>query len=722
MYQRLIEGGNITLFSPNAVPGMYEAFFADQDKFEELYLAAEANNALRKKQVKAIDLFSTLMSERANTGRIYIQNVDHCNTHGPFDPAKAPIRQSNLCVAPETLILTKQGYLPIGCLDHSPVEVWNGSEWSEVKVRKTGESQKLITVKTKDGYELDCTPEHKFYVKNTYHGKPKEVRAKDLQSGDKLIKFELPVIEGDWEFKYAYDNGFYSGDGCKVSANRSRIYLYHDKQKLRDKLTVPFASEEYQKSQNRWYGDSAELSPKFFVPTCKYTIKSRLEWLAGLLDSDGTLCVNDKTQSFQICSVNPEFLKEAQLMLQEIGVQSKVTENVKAGVRPLPANDGSGNSKLFNCKTTFRLLINNTGIVKLLDLGLVTHRLKPTDHKPNRQCDQFIKVTSVEDYGRVDDTYCFTEPKRNLGMFNGILTGQCMEIALPTKPMGEPDAEIALCTLAAFNLGAMESLDELEHLSEVIVEALDNLLDYQGYPMKEAEVSAKARRSLGIGVINYAYYLAKNGVKYSDGSANELTNKLFEHMQYYLLKASNKLAKDKGQCEWFEDLRYYNRTVPSLVTYKDSEVHKGETPLLGWVELGLEIWKHGLRNSTLSAQMPSECQSKDNELLLKDGTVKSLEDILLDNGVPVSQAEDSSMVGQRFPMSPVELSDSVANEAYYNGYEDVYQITMEDGSKYKFTGNHLLMTTLNCGTKVWQRVDQLSTGNFIIQGSDYEKA
>ena len=98
MYQRLIEGGDITLFSPSDVPGLYDAFFEDQEKFEALYVKYEADSSIRQKAIKAVDLFSMFMQERASTGRIYLQNVDHCNTHSPFDPAQAPIRQSNLCL------------------------------------------------------------------------------------------------------------------------------------------------------------------------------------------------------------------------------------------------------------------------------------------------------------------------------------------------------------------------------------------------------------------------------------------------------------------------------------------------------------------------------------------------------------------------------------------------------------------------------------------------
>ncbi len=115
----------------------------------------------------------------------------------------------------------------------------------------------------------------------------------------------------------------------------------------------------------------------------------------------------------------------------------------------------------------------------------------------------------------------------------------CLEIALPTKPLNnidDPNGEIALCTLSALNLGAIKDLGELEGLADLAVRALDNLLDYQDYPIPSAKTASMNRRTLGIGVINFANYLAKNGVKYSDGSANGLTHRTFEAIQYYLLK------------------------------------------------------------------------------------------------------------------------------------------------------------------------------------------
>ncbi|MCH9742639.1 MAG: ribonucleoside-diphosphate reductase subunit alpha [Proteobacteria bacterium] len=284
MYQRLLEGGNITLFSPADVPGLYDAFFADQATFEKLYLQYEADESIRKKAIKAIELFSTLMQERAQTGRIYIQNVDHSNTHSAFDPAIAPVHQSNLC----------------------------------------------------------------------------------------------------------------------------------------------------------------------------------------------------------------------------------------------------------------------------------------------------------------------------------------MEITLPTKPLNnvdDPNGEIALCTLAAFNLGAFDSLDDLEELADIQVRALDALLDYQDYPVNAA-LHGKKRRTLGIGVTNFANYLAKNGVYYSNGSANRLTHRLFEAFQFYLLKASNKLAQEQGACEWFSETKYAKGILP-IDTYKKEVDEICPEPLhYDWEGLRADIMKHGLRNSTLSALMPCETSSQ----------------------------------------------------------------------------------------------------------------
>lgn len=189
----------------------------------------------------------------------------------------------------------------------------------------------------------------------------------------------------------------------------------------------------------------------------------------------------------------------------------------------------------------------------------------------------------------------------------------CLEIALPTKPMkniDDPNGEIALCTLSALNLGSINDLSDIEPLADLAVRALDNLLDYQDYPIISAQIGSMNRRTLGIGVINFANYLAKNGKKYSDGSANNLTHRTFEAIQYYLLKASMNLAKEQGACPLFNETTYSQGILP-IDTYKRDLDKICDEPLhLDWETLRSDIVKHGLRNSTLSALMPSETSSQ----------------------------------------------------------------------------------------------------------------
>ncbi|KZN64692.1 ribonucleotide-diphosphate reductase subunit alpha [Pseudoalteromonas luteoviolacea CPMOR-1] len=189
----------------------------------------------------------------------------------------------------------------------------------------------------------------------------------------------------------------------------------------------------------------------------------------------------------------------------------------------------------------------------------------------------------------------------------------CLEIALPTKPLNnvnDAEGEIALCTLSAFNLGAIEDLSELEELAELAVRALDNLLDFQDYPVPAAHTATMGRRTLGIGVINFAYYLAKNGKKYSDGSANGLTHKTFEAIQYYLMKASNELAKERGACPKFNETTYSQGIMPIDTYKKDIDAICDEPLHLDWDTLRASVQEHGMRNSTLSALMPSETSSQ----------------------------------------------------------------------------------------------------------------
>jgi ribonucleoside-diphosphate reductase alpha chain len=192
------------------------------------------------------------------------------------------------------------------------------------------------------------------------------------------------------------------------------------------------------------------------------------------------------------------------------------------------------------------------------------------------------------------------------------MSNLCQEITLPTYPLQHIDdeyGEIALCILSAVNVGKIKSDDELESLCDLSVRSLDELIDYQEYPVKAAEICTKARRSLGIGFIGLAHYLAKLGFKYDSQGAWDAVHGLSESFQYYLLKASNQLAKEKGHCEYFGRTKYADGILPIDTYKKDVDEVSSQKLQHDWEGLRAEIQTHGLRHSTLSAQMPSESSS-----------------------------------------------------------------------------------------------------------------
>ena len=192
------------------------------------------------------------------------------------------------------------------------------------------------------------------------------------------------------------------------------------------------------------------------------------------------------------------------------------------------------------------------------------------------------------------------------------MSNLCQEITLPTQPLQHIDdsqGEIALCILSAINVGIIKDTSELDNLCDLAVRALDEIIDYQNYPVLAAEKSTKARRSLGIGYIGLAHYLAKNKLKYQDKEAAMMVNILTEKFQYALLKASNNLAKEKGKCDYFDRTKYADGILPIDTYKKDIDEIVGSKYTCNWEKLRKDIMKTGLRHSTLSAQMPSESSS-----------------------------------------------------------------------------------------------------------------
>ena len=192
------------------------------------------------------------------------------------------------------------------------------------------------------------------------------------------------------------------------------------------------------------------------------------------------------------------------------------------------------------------------------------------------------------------------------------MSNLCQEITLPTYPITHIDdhlGEIALCILSAVNVGKIRNDEELEELCDLSVRGLEELIDYQEYPVKAAEVATKSRRSLGVGFIGLAHYLAKLGYDYGSQEAWDAVHGLAESFQYYLIKSSNEIAKEKGWCENFGRTKYSDGILP-IDTYKKDVDEICSQPLQhDWESLRASILEHGLRHSTLSAQMPSESSS-----------------------------------------------------------------------------------------------------------------
>ena len=528
------------------------------------------------------ELWAKVLDSREKRGLPYLFFTDNVNKNKPevYKIKQRHIEASNLCVAPYTQILTDGGYQEIGQLENQLVKVWNGEEWSEVQVIKTGSEQELVKVTTNSGYELDCTPYHKFYVQKDYsRGKVVEVRAKDLKPNDKLIKFDLPVIQGDLELTNAYQNGFYSGDGC-LTHQGQRIYLYGEKKKLIDNFNT-ITNWVNQPDHDRMYGHTDKLKDKFFIPNSDYTIKSRLDWLAGYLDADGTVTNNNGSQSLQIACVELGFLKEVQLMLQTLGCDSKITLYREEGEYLLPKNDGSGDLGLYQCKEINRLLINGNSLYKLSQLGLKCNRLEWEIQKPNRECSQFIKIKSVETIEGKFDTYCFTEPKRHMGMFNGILTGQCTEIMLPYA-----DDESFVCCLSSMNLENYDDWKDTDAV-EAIVYLLDAVIsEYIEKASQFADLYktvnfSHRHRAIGIGALGWHSYLQKKSIPFDDIQSVFLTGDIFKDIQAQATKVSQDMVQVYGydRPEIFDGTDIYMRhaTLTAIAPTKSSSFILGQT-------------------------------------------------------------------------------------------------------------------------------------------------
>ncbi len=512
-----------------------------------------------KGTVNARALFQKIVETRLATGEPYLLFIDIVNRAVPEFQKKSglSVTTSNLCVAPETRILTKQGYVRIDQVAGTYQQVWNGKCWSTALVAKTGENQKLVSVYLSNGVKLDVTPYHKWKIQTGYGSHHTQmVSTYELQVGDKLVKpnFEAIPDGGDhWDEDLAYLNGFYTADGCDDARGNPRVYLYADKRHLINFFMRMYPThynlDENGGIRDTFYYERGMLAPKFTVPlNCDRATK--LNWLAGFLDGDGTVTTNGDTQTIQCSSIHKEFLQDVRLMLTTLGVDPKIAVMAEAGDRLLP--DGHGGSKLFPCATTYRLIITAGDSQRLLNLGLKLSRLKINMRETQRDAHQFVRVVSIVDEGRYSDTYCFNEPIEHMGVFEGVLTGNCSEITLPTGKDHHGQDRTAVCCLSSLNFETWDEWSKNDIFIEDVMRFLDNVLqDYidRAEPtMRKARYSALRERSVGLGVMGFHSFLQSKSIPFEGALAKSWNMRFFKHIKKHVDAASVKLAQERGAC------------------------------------------------------------------------------------------------------------------------------------------------------------------------------
>lgn len=587
------------LFDPSEAPGLCDVYGDEYEKLYNIYV----DEGRAKKMLPASTVWKAIIRSQIETGTPYMLYKDACN-HKTNQKNLGTIKSSNLCVAPETPILTKNGYKTIASLVNQSVEVWNGTEWSSVIIRKTSDDSELIRVETDTGTFLECTPEHKFWIKNDYYQNAIEVPAKDLTIGDKLVKFECEPIEfGSDDFKYPYTHGFFCGDGTygknySGDADVPMVFLYGAKIDLLPHLNIRTTSGKITKENRLNCTLHSDMPRKFQVPS-EYSIKVRLDWLSGLLDADGTY---QRSGSVQLSSIHKDFLYKIQLMLHTLGVQSKITKSRDSGQRMLPKNDGSGESALFNCQTCWRMCISQTYVNKLVELGLNTYRLNTKNAtEGNRKANWFPKIESVTWSGRRSPTYCFTEPKKHLGVFNGILTGQCTEIIEHSDSENTAVCNLASIGLPSFITSKYFDYKHLEQITRLAVRNLNKVIDISQYPIDSAKNSNMSNRPIGIGVQGLADVYAILDLDFGETDLNKL---IFETIYYAAISESVEIAKLLGPYDNFQG------SPASKGLFQFDLWYTQPTDRYDWETLRSDMMKYGLRNSLLIAPMPTASTSQ----------------------------------------------------------------------------------------------------------------
>jgi ribonucleotide reductase alpha subunit len=582
------------LFDPLEVSDLNELYGSEfSARYAQYIEDAEAGKLHHFQKISAKEQFRQILITLQASSHPWLTWKDTINLRA-LNNNTGTIHSSNLCVAPETLILTDKGHLPIGSLEGKKVNVWNGEEFSTVEIKKTGEDQELITVTLDSGTELECTPYHKFYRENR-NGKLEEVRASELNPGDKLIRRPFPIIEGgtkEISGNLAYTHGYYLGaekfhrEAKDNTTSRQAFFSYRHvllkevQYKSADALNVVFPDE---------------MPSKDFAPTADHTLKDRLAWLSGIFDA-GLEKRKSRTGVLPIWSLysdDADFLVRVKLVLQTLGADAKIKKN----------NDDltkRGNSMRITYPT----------LSALVELGLPVKRVELPSLPIKRRWLRNPQVVSVKSNGRISDTFCFTEPLKHMGVFNGILTGQCTEITLP-----QDRDNSSVCNLASINLPRHLNADnkiDLEKLQESVrlaVRHLDNLIDITVSSVPEADNSNSQNRAIGLGVMGLTDVFERMGVAYDSDAAYEITDNIVEFVSYYAIDESTELAQERGSYPNFEGSGWSKGMVP-IDTIKTTEADRDyviDVPLTAEMDWDFmrEKVKEGMRNATLMAIAPT---------------------------------------------------------------------------------------------------------------------
>jgi ribonucleoside-diphosphate reductase alpha chain len=578
--KRVKEQSSWSLFSPDEAPGLTECH---GEEFERLFEKYEQEGKARK-QVPAMEVWIKILESQIETGTPYMMYKDACNLKSNQSNL-GTIQCSNLCVAPETMILTLDGYRRIDELEGKEVLVWNGKCWSNTTVVQTNENAELIAIEFSNGTWIECTRYHKFYRKDGT-----EVDAADLAAGDEMIHMTLskePVC-GTHPFKYAYTSGLYTGY-C-IGQNESTDF------------EMPMDEDFFLKAAGRIDARStirdpssrfrfivrlpSDMNPKYSHPAGQTILEDKVKWLAGICDRIGRV----ESNTLVLGGIRKEFTHGLMLFLQELGVNSRILK--------------FSNSQITNDGEYYNVVVDSSGFTRLRDLQLYNYTLLLNiEFGPEVITEEAcVKVDKIIETGRRDKTYCFNEPMRHMGVFNGILCGNCSEIVQYTNV---EKGEVAVCNLASICLPRFITDDltfdfgKMRDIVKVVVRNINQVIDKNFYPVPETKISNLRHRPMGVGVQGLADLFAILGLPWESTEAKKLNQDIFEHMYFASIEESCDLASQFGPYESFQG---------SPASQGKLQYHLwGITPStdLPWGELEERVKKVGLRNSLLLALMPT---------------------------------------------------------------------------------------------------------------------